>query len=322
MKKNDLYNALSGINKDYIAESEKFEAIAADVRMKRNRKLRIIASALCLGVFCIGAIGIGKNGLLKSNIQSSVKNNRLISQIETTTEISTKTADSVQLTSEYSSFNGSETELLYSELVKNTEIPELNGYENAAASLDISSFDESLLLKETDGVIEGEIVDIWVNTYEYTTAFDKFEPNGQLHHKNTTVAYKIRVDKVLSGEFSVGDVITVEDVYFMLDSIISIKKGSSYVIPIYNWEGILYENDEILSGSNILESCYATYYQFHPQIEKVDGGYVVPDDWKTLITDECSEIIMDIDDAENKYYGSMYFVPDSIFNDRMNLILK
>lgn len=320
MKKNDLFDALSGINKDYITESENFEAIAADIRKERNRKIRITVTTLYLAVFCIGAVGIGKSGLLERNIQTA-EDNSLISQAEAATEISKQNADPVQAASVHSSFNESETELLYSEFVKNTEIPELNGYENAAASLDISSFDESLLLKETDGVIEGEIVDMWVNTYEYTTAFDKFEPNGQLHHKNTTVAYKIRVDKVFSGEFSVGEVITIEDVYFMLDSIISIKKGGSYVIPIYNWEGKLYENDEILSGSNILESCYATYYPFHPQIEKVDGGYVVPDGWKTLITDECSEILMDID-VENNYYGSMYFVPDSVFNDRMSLILK
>ena len=46
-----------------------------------------------------------------------------------------------------------------------------------------------------------------------------------VYHKPQTVAYKIKVDRVLRGDFSVGDVVTVEDYYFVLDSVVSIKKG-------------------------------------------------------------------------------------------------
>lgn len=125
----------------------------------------------------------------------------------------------------------------------------------------------------------------------------------------------------MSGDFLVGDIVTVEDRFFILDSIISVKKGGNYVIPIEKGKGILYEDDEILSGSNIMESSYYTLYQFQPQIEKVNGGYVVPGNWKTL-TDECAEIILDIDNAEVRFPGSLYFVPDNDFDYRMGLILQ
>ena len=44
MKKNDLRNALSGINKEYISESDDFMAVSTDFRKYKNRKKRIIAS--------------------------------------------------------------------------------------------------------------------------------------------------------------------------------------------------------------------------------------------------------------------------------------
>ena len=178
------------------------------------------------------------------------------------------------------------------------------------------------MLKDSAGIIEGEILDIWVNHYEYATASDKFEPGGRLYHKPTTVAYKIRVDKVLAGDFNVGDEITVEDYNFVCDSIVSIKKGSSYVIPIGKGDGKFYESDEIVEGDTSLKSCYFTTYQFHPQIEKVNGGYIVPSDWETLITDDCTEVILDIDHADIPFGVSLYYVPEITFNDRMNLVLQ
>ena len=211
------------------------------------------------------------------------------------------------------------TELYYSDLVKNTDAPELDGYDTSA-SLDIDAFEESML-NDSIGVIEGEILDIYVNHYEYETASDKFEPNGRLYHKPQSVAYKIKVDRVLSGDFSVEDVITVEDYYFICDSVVSIKKGETYVIPIGKGDGKFYETDEIISGDTSLESCYYTLYQFHPQIEKVDGGYIVPSDWKTLITEECTAIIMDIDENGFPFSDSLYYVPENVFNDRINLII-
>ena len=302
MKKNDLRNALSGINKDFIAESDDFKTVSADFRKDKNRKKSILVSA-----FCLAFVGIVVNSTMPT------VSNTTAAHSETTAAIMTEA-------STVSDTPRSGVPLYYSKFVKTTEAPELDGY-SSSASLDIDAFNESML-NESVGLIEGEILDIWVNHYEYATASDKFEPGGRLYHKPTTAAYKIRVDKVFTGDFNVGDEVTVEDYYFMCDSIVSIKKGSSYVIPIGKGDGKFYDHDEIVEGDTCLESCYYTIYQFHPQIEKVDGGYIVPSDWETLITDECTEIIMDIEGEEIPYPGSLYYVPVDVFNDRMNLILQ
>ena len=396
MNKNDLYNALSGINKDFIAESENFDAVAADFRKDKIRKIGITATTLCLAVLCVGMIGIFSKVTPKRNNHPTEENNIVISTDVSQTESSVQTAknvseqatscmmdivtsetinsditvtkesihinqtESIKVTSEpatdaaqsaakqtsaktnsitqslskqtstqtnatiqtvteqtTSPNNENGNKLYYSQLVKNTGTPVLDGYEGSFASMDIMAFDDSRL-NEAIAVVESEILDMWVNHYEYATASNKFEPNGRIYHKPSTVAYKIRVDKVYSGDFSIGDIIVVEDYNFILDSVISIKTGGTYVIPIAQGEGVLRECDEVVSGNNILESSYYTYYQFHPQIEKVSGGYVVPGDWKTLITDECTEIIMDID---NSFYAGMYYVLDGVFNDRISLIL-
>lgn len=317
MKKDDLYDALSGINKNYIAESDDFKAVSKDFRKQRIHKNRVIASTLCLAFVGVGVIGIFQSGILKRNFHTAEKEINTISSAESTTDTSAVMTEQPII----SEPQISDEPLYYSKLVKNIETPKLDGYD-ASASLDIIGFDESML-KDSVGVIEGEIIDLWVNHYEYATACDKFEPNGLLYHKQATVAYTIRVDKVFNGNFTIGDVVTVEDYHFVCDSIVSIKKGSSYVIPIGKSDGKLHEPDEIVSGDTALESCYYTLYQFHPQIEKVSGGYAVPDDWKSLTTDECAEIIMDIGNAECSYNNRpMYFVPDSTFNYRMNLILQ
>lgn len=292
-----------------------------------------ITSTLCLAFIGVGAIGITQSGLLnrkflKADEEISIANFAESTPIVTdvTTESTTKaidvTTNAAVITAEHQSVNDaprSDAPLYYSKLVGNTEIPELDGYDTSV-SLDIVAFEESML-NDSIGVIEGEILDIYVNHYEYETASDKFEPNGRLYHKPRTVAYKIKVDRVLSGDFSVGDVVTVEDYYFVCDSVVSIKKGSTYVIPIGLSDGKFYDYDNIVSGDTSLESCYFTLYQFHPQIEKVDGGYIVPSDWKTLTTENCSEIIMDIDVNGSLFFESLYYVPDSVFNERIGLII-
>lgn len=322
MKKNDLRDALSGIKKDFIAESDDFKTISADFRKDKNRKKGLLVSALCFAFVGTGVLAVYNSGLLKRDFLTAdnevdftipTVSNTTAAQPETSIAIMTEASTVIDT-------SRTNAPCYYSKLVKNTEAPVLDGY-SSSDSLDILAFDESML-NESVGVIEGEIIDLWVNQYEYATASDKFEPGGRLYHKPTTVAYKIRVDKVFTGDFNVGDEVTVEDYYFMCDSIVSIKKGSSYVIPIGKGDGKFYEPDEIVEGDTCLESCYYTIYQFHPQIEKVDGGYIVPSDWETLITDECTEIIMDIEGEEIPYPGSLYYVPVDVFNDRMNLILK
>ena len=340
MKENDLYDALSGIDKKYITESENFEAVAAAFRKDRRRKKRVIISMVCVAFVGAGIIGVTKTGLLKKDNGTIETDNRLTKSngVEEDTVLSkdkhTDTVEQQSFNDESDNELNSElnnewredsindnSELYYSKLVNNTQSPELDGYNDIAATLAVLAFDESML-KDAVGVVEGEIVDIWVNHYDYTTRSDKFEPDGQLYHKSSTVAYKIRIDRVLAGDFIVGDEVTVEDYYFITDSIVSIKKGSHYVIPIAKGDGMIDEHDDIISGSNILESSFYTMYQFHPQIEKVSGGYIVPDDWKTLVTSDCMTIIMDVDEPSKYYYGSMYYVPESVFGEKMSLLLQ
>lgn len=326
MKKNDLHDALSGINKDFIAESDDFKAVSADFRKVKSRKNRIVISTLCLAFVGIGVIGTAKSGLLKKDLQTTEKDIGIISSDESNISVPVSSTVAAVIDTERSSVNENpiiNEPLYYSKLVKNTDIPELNGYD-ISVSLDIAAFDESML-NDSAGVIEGEIIDLWVNQYEYATASDKFEPDGQIYHKPSTVAYKIKIDKVLSGDFSVGDIITIEDYHFILDSIVSIKKGGKYVIPLGKGDGKFFDHDKIISGDTNLESCYYTLYQFHPQIEKVSGGYIVPSDWETLVTDDCTEIIMDIADIDNAVFSfsdPLYYVPDSIFNDRITHIIQ
>lgn len=378
MKKNDLRDALSGIDRDYIAESDDFKAVSADFRKAKNRKVRAVSSALCLAIVGAGLFGAENAGLFRKDLHTeeihvypeitteissessametdyvySSEPDGMISDTEETQnftgsdgEISSVTmvnksdetaiADGSQPSSEIQEVTISETSvteedrsgapMLYSKLVKNNEMPDIDGYEQTAEAsylaFDIDVFHEDITRNDSS-VVEGEILDMWVNNYEYSYAFDKFEPDGVMNYKQSTVAYKIKVNRVLSGDFSAGDEITVEDVNYPIDRIVSVKKGSTYVIPIIKGEGLLYTGGAIKSGSNVLESAYYTYYPFHPQIEKVDGGYVVPDDWKTLITDECTKIIMDIPESELNFLASLYYVPDSVFNERMSIVLN
>ena len=303
--------------------SDDFKAVSADFRKVKSRKNRIVISTLCLAFVGIGVIGTAKSGLLKKDLQTTEKDIGIISSDESNISVPVSSTVAAVIDTEQPSVNENpiiNEPLYYSKLVKNTDIPELNGYD-ISVSLDIAAFDESML-NDSAGVIEGEIIDLWVNQYEYATASDKFEPDGQIYHKPSTVAYKIKIDRVLSGNFSVGDIITIEDYHFILDSIVSIKKGGKYVIPLGKGDGKFFDHDKIISGDTNLESCYYTLYQFHPQIEKVSGGYIVPSDWETLITDECTEIIMDIEGEEIPYPGSLYYVPDSVFNDRITHIIQ
>ena len=375
MKKNDLRDALSGIDRGYIAESDDFKAVSADFRKAKNRKIRAVSSVLCFVIIGAGLFGADKAGLFGKDPHSEQIYVYPDITTEISSEISATDTDHAQSsasdgkisdTAETLNFTGSDGEIssvtainegdntavadgskpsseiqevtdtsvtedrsgapcIYSKLVKNTGLPDIEGYDSTAqpslVAFDIDMFHESITRNDSS-VVEGEILDMWVNNYEYSCTFEKFGPDGVLNYKQSTVAYKIKVNRVLSGDFSAGDEIIVEDVNYPIDRIVSVKKGSIYVIPIIKGDGVLYLGGTLKSGSNVLESEYYTYYPFHPQIEKVDGGYVVPDDWKTLITDECTKIIIDIPESEMNFSVSLYFVPDSVFDERMSMVLN
>ena len=70
MKTNDLRDALSGIDRDYIAESDNFKAVSADFRKAKNRKVRIVSSALCLAIVGAGLFGAEKAGLFRKDLHT------------------------------------------------------------------------------------------------------------------------------------------------------------------------------------------------------------------------------------------------------------
>ena len=320
MNRNELQDAISGINRDFISESDDFKAVSADFRKEKNRMKRTVIFMFCLAVMGAGLIGISKSGLLKGDLRTA-ENAYTTEQSDESSVTLPFAVIQTEPTAVSQNTIPDET-LYYSKLVKNTQAPKLNGYDSSALALmDISAFDESML-QNACGIIEGEIIDLSTKQYEYATLSNKFAPNGRLNHKVSSVAYKIKIDRVFSGDFSVGDVVNVEDYNFICDSVISIKQGSHYVIPICKGDRAFYESDQIVSGATSLESCYYTLYKFHPQIERINGGYVVSSDWKTLITDECKSITMDIDKMEFPFSVAMYYVPENIFNDRIRLVIQ
>ncbi len=212
---------------------------------------------------------------------------------------------------------------------------ELVGTDNAAdkdicaqfakSAVDLAAFSESML-EECAAVIEGEIVNIHLKNYTFTTAEDKFNNGGTLNYNVFTVVYEIKVAKVWYGELTVGDIVTVEDQSFFADEVMAIKNGHSYVIPIYEagneiWS---FNHKELLSGDIQRDSIYSTVYPYHPQIEAVADGYIVSTDWETLTGGEKSEIIIDIELGENGdfYKDKMMFIPTEAFSEQMGILIE
>ena len=129
MNKDELYHAISGINKDFIAESENFESIAANCRKKRIfSKIAVSAVPVC----AIAAIGIGlwQNGAFGTDSGLTAAQAPSTDAVPSVTEI---TAASEQTTALLQTTTVLQTaqqkELYYRDLVKNTDLPQLEGYE-------------------------------------------------------------------------------------------------------------------------------------------------------------------------------------------------
>ena len=84
MKKNDLRNALSGINKEYLSESDDFKTVSADFRKQKTFKIKAITTTLCLAFVGVGAIGITQSGLLNRKLQTLDEEISTVSSAEST----------------------------------------------------------------------------------------------------------------------------------------------------------------------------------------------------------------------------------------------
>lgn len=190
---------------------------------------------------------------------------------------------------------------------------------------DIAPFDESYI-GESLAFIEGELTEIKEKSYNYKISSDKFEPNGSLNTGKNSVVYKIKVKKSYYGDLKEGTTVTVEDIVNPASRTFSLKIGKSYVIPLYDAgnEIILEsEREKLISGDITRSSKYSTVYQYHPQIEAAKGGYIVSNDWKTLVKATDIKVICDTQTDDFIYYtDKMFFVESKDFNERMKLLCE
>ena len=304
MKSKKFSEALGDIDNKYI-----YEAINYKFKIKNYKYFSYIAVVACLCVVITGVLkytSIQEKSIIPQDIVDNKRNEEA-----TTSAAKESVAEENQ-------------PMYYSQLVNHSGAPNLDIADSSStSSFDIVAFDESML-QNSSAIIEGEIVDMYTKEYEFSVPCDKFEANGVMNYKTKTVVYNISAEKVWYGDVQEGDILTVEDEIFMFDSVVSIHKGGKYVIPIYYAGEYLSDGreSEIVSGSNKRESLLATNYQFQPQIEVVENGYVAPNTWQTVITEDCNNIIMDITLEHGDYFkDKMYFVPENIFKTQFQAVI-
>lgn len=215
-------------------------------------------------------------------------------------------------------------ELLYSNLVKFNYDEKSINTTSAVRVADIAAFSESML-KECSAVIEGKILSIREKEYTIVTEHDKFGEGGTLTEKINTLVYEVEINKVYCGDFTEKEIITVEDMLFICGTVNSMREGHSYVIPLCKGSEEIMNPDEvaIISGDIKRESVYSVLYPFHPQIERVNEGYVVVDEWDTLVSGEKEKITVDVDlsESDESYRDSMYLVSKEVFAEKLEEVL-
>lgn len=209
------------------------------------------------------------------------------------------------------------------------ETPGMEDLTFGGASVDIASFDESLL-SDCCGILEGPILQIYPKEYDVDFYDDKFGPVELYHGKAYSVVYEMVIENVWYGEdFAVGDTILVEDEYYQLDPLASLTQGRTYVIPIYEAGDEIGEAQhsvhELAPGDFTRDSIYSTIYPYHPQITKTeDGCYLLTNDWQTLAAEPCRAVITDADDFDaGSYYKDKFcLVYGDDFWERLSLLIQ
>lgn len=212
-------------------------------------------------------------------------------------------------------------ELIYSDLVPHKSLAEekIGGY----ALLSIAPFSE-FYLEDCVAVIEGEVISVREKEYTVLYEFDKFEKGGILTGKTQTLIYEIRAEKVWYGDIKAGETVTVENEMFRM---FAQTVGRKYVFPLCD-EGENIRLDEAgqkyLSGDIKRESSYSIIYPFHPQIERIENGYLFTDNWISLITDETKSVKVDIPltEAEEEYADKMNLNSEEVFTEQFLKLLN
>ena len=211
-------------------------------------------------------------------------------------------------------------ELVYSDLVPHKSLAEekIGGY----ALLSIAPFSE-FYLEDCVAVIEGEVISVREKEYTVLYEFDKFEKGGILTGKTQTLIYEIKVEKVWYGDIKAGEIVTVENEMFRM---FAQTVGRKYVLPLCD-EGENIKLDEAgqryLSGDIKRESRYSIIYPFHPQIERIENGYLFTDNWISLITGETKSVKVDIPltEAEEEYADKMNLNSEEVFTEQFTKLL-
>ena len=202
---------------------------------------------------------------------------------------------------------------------------EVLAFSESSTMDDIASFDESTLSRDhCCMIIEGTVVNLYVKHYTFDVYGNKFEKNGILHGGMDTIVYEVAVDKTWYGADISGDTILIEDSSYFTESVLAVKEGRRYVLPLYEYgETIPTGIYKYVSGDITRETVYSTIYPYHPQIEVTDdGSYLVSQDWTTLTAKNAREVIMDTLDEENFYYrDKMRLVDEKTFAEQMAVLV-
>lgn len=144
----------------------------------------------------------------------------------------------------------------------------------------IAPFTEELL-RESTAVFKGKVLAIRFKDYA--------DPSNPNVIQRQTVIYEVMVETIYSGEsLKAGVPVILENdlyTYTSLDGVVDrLKVGRRYILPVVSQE----------PGDMAVESTLSVLYPFAPPIEvTLDGKYVFPDHWTSLINDFTRTVTMD-----------------------------
>ena len=188
----------------------------------------------------------------------------------------------------------------------------------AAGGGDIVAFSEAETVRRMAAMVEGEVLAV---DYREIPYMQQEEECGELHCRVNTVVYTLRVDAVWLGDLSVGETLTIENVWDGTDSPQWLAVGGRYVLPLDTvgdslymaaWPGV--------SGDLQRVSPYELAYQWHSQIEVAKEGYLVPTDWPTLCSG--ADVYAVVLDDGTPWYPEPVYVPQATFARNMATLLE
>jgi hypothetical protein len=317
MRKEDISEIISGIDEKYVHEAETYEVDKSITDC--NKKIYRSSTVWKVLAVAVSIILLFGTYFIVTNVEKKDTNPNLnaYENNEQNKEEESITDFVAQGDVYYSQLTSDDTAIEITE-----EIPQ------TYMSMCVIEFEEQRVLTGCVGIIEGTIDNAYIKKYEYVTRSDKFENNGRLNHKAVTVVYEITVGDVWYGDFTKGDHIIIEDELFTMNPIFFMKKGHQYVIPFSDAGDVLVHannSESVVEGDVYRTGQYRTAYEFHPQIEIVEQGYIVSGDWETLMADEKTNIIMDVEStgAEFEYYkDKMYLLSRSVFKKQMTKLVE